>query len=184
MELISRGHKYKKRKQENLRKVLIRLARLLSRHSERFCWLYHFWRSNHRGRHENIQHYFNVLLCFKELWLPHHLQHIHSKQISCLRSMRGIWFSSRLWRWDSMARGLGEMTGHKNTGLLHWTAQESSLWCPNWIKIRKPWDFCTALRWQKKEFPGLKGGSINTLWLRFGQSINQHFPPRNPAGVK
>lgn len=28
---------------------------------------------------------------------------------------------------------------------------------PNWIKIRKPWDFCTALRWQKKEFPALKG---------------------------
>lgn len=82
-----------KRKQENLRKVLIRLARLLSRHSERFCCLYHFWRSNHPVRHENIQHFLDVLLCFKEPWLPHRLQHTHSKEISCLRSMRGISFS-------------------------------------------------------------------------------------------
>lgn len=58
----------------------------------------------------------------------------------------------------------------KNTGLLlQWISQESWHWFPNWIKIRKPWDFCTAQRWQKKEFPGLKGWlyqySVAQCWI-------------------
>lgn len=53
------------------------------------------------------------------------------------------------------------------------------------LRSQNPGIFVLLWGGRKRNFLLSKGGSINTLWLPFGQSINfPHFPPQNPAGVK